>query len=240
MRSRLLEGMAVGTRAFSSSNQLKRLFPGSDYMVSSSRQVDRMELSWLCMGSAPKGGFGPEEHSRCYKVRCQMSDRSLAGLLAVVAVVWLVSSPVAGQSAAPDTSSAPRTTWGDPDLQGIWANDVSTPLERPSRFAGKAELSEEELALFTEERQASREDRDRRDAEAGTVTDVGRAYNAHWFPVPGNPIERTSLITDPPNGRVPPLTSQARERFAAWAQTKGFVWERREPKGVALERRPDG
>ena len=160
-----------------------------------------------------------------------MSDRSLAGLLAVVAVVWLVSSPVAGQSAAPDTSSAPRTTWGDPDLQGIWANDVSTPLERPSRFAGKAELSEEELALFTEERQASREDRDRRDAEAGTVTDVGRAYNAHWFPVPGNPIERTSLITDPPNGRVPPLTSQARERFAAWAQTKGLFGSAANPRG---------
>ena len=123
-----------------------------------------------------------------------MSDRSLAGLLAVIAVVWLVPSPVAGQGAAPDTSSAPRTPWGDPDLQGIWANDVSTPLERPSRFAGKDVLTEEELSQLTVERQQSREDRDRRDQAPGTVTDVGRAYNAFWFPVPGNPISRTSLI----------------------------------------------
>ena len=164
-----------------------------------------------------------------------MSDRSLAGLLAVIAVVWLVPSPVAGQGAAPDTSSAPRTPWGDPDLQGIWANDVSTPLERPSRFAGKDVLTEEELSQLTVERQQSREDRDRRDQAPGTVTDVGRAYNAFWFPVPGNPISRTSLIVDPPDGRIPPVTPQALERFAAWSASKG-----RTASSASLSGRPAG
>ena len=83
-----------------------------------------------------------------------MNNRSVAGLLTVMTVVWLASFPAAGQ----DASRAPRTTWGDPDLQGIWANDVSTPLERPSQLAGKEVLTEEELSQFTVERQQSREE----------------------------------------------------------------------------------
>ena len=151
--------------------------------------------------------------------------------VAVVGVIGLVATPPAAGQVSPSGTNTFQTPWGDPDLQGIWANDVSTPVERPSRFGGKTELTGEELALFTEEQQASREDRDRRDAEAGSVTDVGRAYNALWFPVPGNPIERTSLITDPPTGRVPPLTSQARERFAAFAETKGLFGSAANPRG---------
>ena len=126
----------------------------------------------------------------------------------------------AGQSNGSDAKTF-QTPWGDPDLQGIWANDVSTPLQRPSRFAGKAELTEEELSAFTVERRQLREDRDRRDNAEGAVTDVGRAYNAYWFPVPGAAISRTSLIVDPPNGRIPAFTPEALERFSAWAATKG-------------------
>ena len=150
-------------------------------------------------------------------------------LLALVGVVGLVAPPpAAGQ---PSSATTFQTPWGDPDLQGIWANDVSTPLERPDRFGGQAELSQEELANFTAEQQASRKDRDRRDSQPGTVTDVGRAYNALWFPVPGNPIERTSLIVDPPDGQVPPLTSQARERYSAWAGARGLFNSAADPRG---------
>ena len=151
-----------------------------------------------------------------------MSNRSLAQLLIVIVVVCLAPSHVAGQGA----STAPQTPWGDPDLQGIWANDVSTPLERPSRFVDKAVLTDEELASFAVERQLSRENRDRRDFEPGTVTDVGRAYNAHWFPVPGNPISRTSLIVDPPEGRIPPATPEALDRFSGWAAARGRTGRR--------------
>ena len=160
-----------------------------------------------------------------------MSNCFLARLLIVIVVVCLAPSSVAGQSA----STAPQTPWGDPDLQGIWSNDVSTPLERPGRFADKEALTQEELARFTVERQQSRENRDRRDQGPGTVTDVGRAYNAFWFPVPGDPIARTSLIVDPPDGRIPAHKPEALERFAAWAATKGRTGSAATPFG-----RPEG
>ena len=72
-----------------------------------------------------------------------------AALAIVIGVGFWAPELAAGQSGA----STFQTPWGAPDLQGIWANDVSTPLQRPSRFAGKAELTDEELAAYTEERQ---------------------------------------------------------------------------------------
>ena len=143
-----------------------------------------------------------------------------AGALAILVGLFWASDVAAGQTERSSANTV-QTPWGDPDLQGIWANDVSTPLERPDRFAGKAELTEEEVAAYTEERQKLRESRDRRDQAEGSVTDVGRAYNAHWFPVPGEAISRTSLIVDPPDGKIPSFTPGALERFAAWASTKG-------------------
>ena len=170
---------------------------------------------------------------------CHRFLPSVCVLAVVIAVgFWAPASAVAqAQTGATTTAGADafRTPWGDPDLQGIWANDTSTPLQRPSRFAGTAVLSDEELAEYTLERQQSRENRDRRDQSPGTVTDVGRAYNAHWFPVPGNPLSRTSLIVDPPDGKVPPFTPEALERFTAWARTKGRTGTAASPLG-----RPEG
>ena len=147
----------------------------------------------------------------------------LAALAVVVAAVWLAPVSVAGQAAAAagSTYSAPRTPWGHPDLQGIWNNSVSTPLDRPLALAGKATWTDQELAANTTRARLSRENRDRRDQKPGTVTDVGRAYNALWFPVPGDPIRRTSLVTDPPDGRVPPVTAEAKQRFAAYSKSLG-------------------
>ena len=131
-------------------------------------------------------------------------------ILPMAIAIVLVAVPVAGQAAA----SAPtpsRTPWGDPDLQGIWNNNTSTPLERPEGFAGKVAVTDDELAAFTVRRQALREDRDSREGR-GTDVDVGRAYNAYWFPVPGEAIRRTSLILDPPDGKIPPLTPEGQKR----------------------------
>ena len=118
-----------------------------------------------------------------------MTGRCLAAVLTVIALVPLAPAIAAGQRLpASDVRAAasdpPRTAWGDPDLQGIWNNNTSTPLERPDEFADKAILTGEELAAYTARRQASREDRDSRDGR-GTDADVRRAYNAYWFPVPG-------------------------------------------------------
>jgi len=159
-----------------------------------------------------------------------MSPRYLASvgaLAAVVALVSLAAVPVAGQSAAkPKTPAAarawtpPRTPEGQPDLQGIWANKVTTPLERPAKYAGKAVLTDEELTQAEKDAAASRF-RDSRAAKAGAVTDVGRAYDAHWFDRTGKPIRQTSLIVDPPDGKIPPMTPQGKARYAAWAESLG-------------------
>ena len=168
-----------------------------------------------------------------------MSDRRLASLgvlAAVVALVWLAPAAVAGQTqatknAAANTYKAPRTPDGQPDLQGVWDNGTSTPLERPQKLAGKQTLTPEELERATIAAQRSRENRDRRDQQEGSVTDVGRAYNALWFPVPGKPIERTSLVTDPPDGRVPALTPAAIKRFAEYSASLGRFASAAEPAG---------
>ena len=169
-----------------------------------------------------------------------MNRYALAGLLIVIAVVWLLPSAAASQDVRPDASQATRTLWGDPDLQGVWNNNVSTPLERPEEFSDKAFLTPEELADYTQRRQASREDRDSRDGR-GTDADVRRAYNALWFPVPGDAISRTSLILDPPDGRIPSLTPVGQRRADA---RRGFrqsppagpedrsLWERCITRGV--------
>jgi hypothetical protein len=154
-----------------------------------------------------------------------------AGLLAGVAVAVLMPAPAAGQAAAAaptaagGASSSLRTPWGHPDLQGVWNNNISTPLERPDELAGKAVWTDEEQAEFTEERQAARENRDSREG-AGTDADVGRAYNAFWYPVPGVAIKRTSLISDPADGRIPALTPEGERRAEAFAAPR-----RRPPTG---------
>ena len=146
---------------------------------------------------------------------------SIGALAAVIAVASQATVPVAGQAAAP-TWTQPRTPDGQPDLQGIWVNQTSTPLERPSALAGKEILTDDELVKAERRVIENHAAPDRRDQKPGTVTDVGRAYGALWRPVQGKPIRRTSLIVDPPDGRVPPVKPEARERFAAWAATKGL------------------
>jgi hypothetical protein len=138
-----------------------------------------------------------------------------AGLLAVV--------PVAGQPAAKAKPAAksrtlPRTIHGQPDLQGVWTNMTLTPLERPAALAAKQFFTEEEVAGY-EKQQLQQVNADRRDG--GGAADVGRAYNEFWRDR-GRvvPSRRTSLIVDPENGRVPPLTPEAQKRNAARAQQR--------------------
>jgi hypothetical protein len=155
-------------------------------------------------------------------------------LVSLGAMLFMAISMTAQPTAQESAGVGPfQTPWGDPDLQGIWANDTSTPLERPSAFAGQAVLTDEERAVFTEQRQRQSfgANADRRDAAPETVTDVNRAYNSFWFPVAGQAIARTSLIVDPPDGRVPPLTPQARARYSAWAEAKGLFGSAANPEG---------
>ncbi len=116
----------------------------------------------------------------------------------------------------------PRTPDGHPDLQGIWANRSVTPFERPKSMAGKGVLTAEEVAAI-EKRSFESTDRDRRGG--AKETDLARAYNDFWNErgAPPRATNRTSLVIDPADGQLPPYTSQAVDKFAAWAKVTGKV-----------------
>jgi len=98
------------------------------------------------------------------------------------------------------------TPWGEPDLQGIWTVESDTPLQRPARYAAQEFFTAAQREELDKERSALL-GRDRR-VERGTELDVAGAYNA-VFMSKKHTGARTSLIVDPPNGRIPPLTPQA-------------------------------
>ena len=135
--------------------------------------------------------------------------RSSVALLAVVIAVGLVA-PAAGQ--APKKYNAPKTPWGDPDLQGVWNDATSTPLQRPANVDEKDVLSDEEAEEF-QKSLAHDLTRDRRDG--GNAADVNRAYNEHWMDARRLKItadKRTSLIVDPVDGRIPVLATLPPDR----------------------------
>jgi hypothetical protein len=134
----------------------------------------------------------------------------------------LAAVSVVGQSRTP-----PRTPWGDPDLQGVWSIATITPFERPSALAGKQVLTEQEAAEL-EQRTLTTTNQDRRDG-AGTDADVARAYNDFWWDRGTKVVStrQTSLVVDPPDGRVPPLTQEGQTRAAARAARGYDSWEDR-------------
>jgi hypothetical protein len=114
---------------------------------------------------------------------------------------------------------APRTADGQPDLQGVWDFRVVTPMERPTELAGKQILTEAEAAKF-EEQASVRNNRDR-NVPAGNVGD----YNEFWYDR-GKKLtdsKRTSLVVDPPDGKIPPLTPEAQRRQAATTEARRGV-----------------
>jgi hypothetical protein len=141
-------------------------------------------------------------------------------------VVWAIAIvlPLVGQTATHATKESPRArtkAWtlprmadGHPDLQGIWTNTTLTPLERSPDLAGKSALTEDE-ATASEKQILDRVNFDRRDG--GAETDVTRAYN-NLFMDRGTQLatingeKRTSIVVDPQDGKVPPLTPEGSER----------------------------
>src|ERR1700691_1147499 len=127
---------------------------------------------------------------------------------AASAAVVLAAVPIAGQSAAkaPAKAASLRTPWGDPDLQGIWHEDLETPLQRDRKYGDREFLTDEEGKAADSAKAASLT-RDRR-KQAGTEADGAGAYNAVFHTVRST-SRRPSEVVDPPDGRVPPLTAEA-------------------------------
>ncbi len=138
------------------------------------------------------------------------------GIAAAAAVISPSNTPRLAQASA-DSATAPaaaalKTPWGEPDLQGIWTDESDTPLQRPAKYASQEFFTEAQRAELDRERAALLA-RDRRPGR-GTETDVTWGYNSVFLSVK-HIGARTSLIVDPPNGRIPPLTPEAQKIAAA-------------------------
>ena len=105
-----------------------------------------------------------------------------------------------------------KTSWGEPDLQGIWTDESDTPLQRSPKFANQEYFTEAQRAELDRDR-SNLMRRDKR-VERGTELDVAGAYNA-VFTSQKRTGARTSLVIDPPNGRIPPMTPEAQKLAAA-------------------------
>jgi len=132
-------------------------------------------------------------------------------ILAVIVLVKVAPVGVAGQTSAA-TGSSTKTAWGDPDLQGIWTDEFQTPLQRQAKYAGKELFTEQERAELDNQR-AGILRRDQR-VEIGTERDVAGAYNAVFQSIK-HTGKRTSLVVDPADGRIPPVTPAAKQRSDA-------------------------
>ncbi len=152
------------------------------------------------------------------------------GALCVLTLAAVLGLPAAGQAQeSAEGWTAPRTADGHPDLQGVWANNSATPLQRPAALADREFLTDEELAslqaraneLFAldaddaafgdsvfEAALAAADSFSSRDRQTGN-------YNQFWM-VERNWDNRTSLIVDPPNGRLPQRTPEAEARMEAY------------------------
>jgi hypothetical protein len=140
-----------------------------------------------------------------------MRIRLLQSIGASALVVAMLISANSAPAAAETPAVALKTPWGEPDLQGIWTDETDTPLQRSPRYGTQEFFTDAQRAELDSERSALL-GRDKR-VERGTELDVAGAYNAVFMSIKRTGA-RTSMIVDPPNGRVPPLTLEA-EKIAA-------------------------
>ena len=169
-----------------------------------------------------------------------MSHRCLVAVFSVIALVSLSAAPVVGQTRT--TADIPRAPDGRPALSGVWDFRTVTPLERPSELADKEFFTEEEAAAFASQRvRESNVDLNRattaRKVVNGTIEtrDLALAYNEFWWDRGTKVVatRRTSLVIDPPDGRIPALTADAQRRQAARAGLRERLAEGPEDRSLS-------
>jgi hypothetical protein len=133
--------------------------------------------------------------------------------IAAAAVVPLSNTRTSAQApaasiAAPAPAQALKTPWGEPDLQGIWTDEFDTPFQRPAKYANQEFFTEEQREELDKERATLL-------GRRATERELIGAYNIAVFMSTKHTGARTSLIADPPNGRIPPLTPEGQKAVAA-------------------------
>ena len=140
--------------------------------------------------------------------------RSGTFLLVAGAIVLLAASGAAAQPGG--GGEAPRTAWGAPDLGGVWDFRSITPFERPEALGDRQLLTDEDAAAVREEA-----DETWRAIQDGNDAMPTGSYNEAWYDVEGvGEDRRTSLVVDPPDGRVPPFTAGEQRRMAEQARVR--------------------
>jgi hypothetical protein len=168
----------------------------------------------------------------------------LAGVV-TIAVVSLVMRTVRGQTPAAtgkastvavEKGPTPKTPWGDPDLQGIWSRDADVPLQRPTKYGNREFFTDQERAELDRQIAGiiSRDSTPGRRAP-GTEHDVNSEFSQAPFTVHLPVGRRTSLIVDPPDGRIPPLTPEAQKARDVLRQ---FQLALLQPTAACKEKRP--
>jgi len=144
--------------------------------------------------------------------------------IAALALLFAATSNAQSQTQPKGESPAlPRTPDGHPDLQGTWTNATLTPLERPKEFAGKATFSDEEALAYEQKDHKLFEERPDLPADslarAKEANAIGAEESETWEEgsvlARVNGLKRTSLVVDPPDGKIPKLTPEAEQRRAA-------------------------
>jgi hypothetical protein len=158
-----------------------------------------------------------------------MISRFLTALL--LAAVSLAPLPLAGQT-SPKRWTQPKTTDGQPDLQGVWTNPTITPFERPTELAGKPVLTDQEAAALEEKAAANSVDQPPKEGDVGS-------YNRVWFDSGTKVVatKQTSLVVDPPDGRVPlKPEAEARREYNLAHNADSYqymsLWDRCITRGV--------
>ena len=151
------------------------------------------------------------------RIRLLKSMGAVAAIISVLVFLKPAQVTVAQEGPtpsvkAPAAAQVLKTPWGEPDLQGIWTDESDTPLQRPAKYANQEFFTEAQRAELDKER-AALLGRDKR-VERGTELDVAGAYNAAFMSIKHTGV-RTSLIVDPPDGRIPARTPEAQKIAAA-------------------------
>src|SRR5262245_56361969 len=124
-------------------------------------------------------------------------------------------------------AAGPRTPWGDPDLQGTYTSDnsIGVPFERPQQFGTRAELTAEEYAqrVGANDEQLAKDKNPLPESEFSAEDPSAINASRHWLERPETPSHATSIVVDPPDGRLPALTPEGQQRTAGRRPRRGAL-----------------